>query len=123
MRAEPGGLTRDDKYMNEKTNQALIVLCTCPNEETAAELANELVARRLAACVNVIGHMRSIYRWEGAINTDDETMMLIKTTASAFPALETVIMDRHPYELPEIIAVPVERGSERYLAWINDSLS
>ncbi len=101
----------------------LVVLCTCPDEDTAAVMARELVRKHLAACVNVQGRIRSIYRWNNEVTEDTEALMVIKTTTSRYRELERVIVELHPYELPEIIAVPIEQGFERYLAWIQDSTS
>ncbi len=101
----------------------LIVLCACPDEDIAVAIGRVLVERRLAACVNVSGRVRSIYRWNGDVAEDTEVLMMIKTTQTHYPELEGVIVEQHPYELPEVIAVSIERGFERYLAWIQDSTS
>ena len=89
---------------------ALVVLTNVPDRAVAERLARDLVARRLAACVNLLAPCRSSYRWEGAIQHDEEHPLLIKTTAARYAALEAAIRAAHPYELPEIVAVPVERG-------------
>jgi len=96
----------------------LVVLCTCPDEDTAAELAGGLVEERLAACVNVLPAIRSIYRWQGQTCDDAEALMVIKTTADAFDALQDWLLDAHPYETPEVIALPVSAGSAVYLGWV-----
>ena len=101
--------------MNE---QFQIVFCTCPDEESAELVANHLVDERLAACVNLVPNMRSIYRWHDEVKSDSEVLMIIKTTAGAYPDLEQAIIDRHPYELPEVISVPITDGQTDYLAWI-----
>lgn len=101
----------------------LVVLCTCPEEDTAAAVGRVLVAERLAACVNVHAGVRSIYHWRGEVAEDSEALLVIKTTRTRYQELEQVIIREHPYELPEIIAVPIELGLERYLAWIKDSTS
>jgi periplasmic divalent cation tolerance protein len=101
----------------------LIVLCTCPDEDSAMAIGRILVERRLAACVNVSGKVRSIYRWNDETVEDTEGLMIIKTTQAHYAELEGVIIEQHPYELPEVIAVPIERGFERYLAWIDESTS
>lgn len=93
---------------------ALIVLCTCPNETTAQTLAAELVAAKMAACVNLVPAISSLYWWQGEVHKDAETLLLAKTT-SARLALEARLQTLHPYELPEIIAVPIEMGSKAYL--------
>ena len=94
----------------------LIVLCTCPDEAVAAGIATALVAGGLAACVNRIPAMRSMYRWEGRIQDDAEVLLVIKTTADRYGALEAVIRTRHPYDLPEVIALPVAAGTPGSLA-------
>lgn len=97
---------------------ALLVLTNCPDEPQAARLAELLVARRLAACVNVLAPCRSVYRWQGAVEHASEVPLLIKTTQECYPALEAAIREHHPYELPEIVAVSVERGLPAYLDWV-----
>ncbi len=96
----------------------LIVLTTLPEPASAQALATALIADGLAACVNVLAPCTSVYRWQGKVETAAETPLLIKTTAAVYPALEAAIRARHPYELPEIVAVPVERGLPAYLAWV-----
>ena len=97
---------------------ALVVLVTTPTPERAAELARALVEERLAACGNVVPGLRSIYRWEGKVQDDAEALLLLKTTRARFEALRERVLALHPYEVPEVIALPVEAGSARYLAWI-----
>ncbi len=96
----------------------LLVLTNMPDRETAEILAATLVERRLAACVNIMQHCHSVYRWNGAVETADEVPLLIKTTEARYAALEEAIRARHPYETPEIIALPVTRGLPSYLAWV-----
>lgn len=98
----------------------LVVITNLPDRATAEKLADELVAKRLAACVNILAPCRSIYRWKGATQHDDEHPMLIKTTLERYPALEAAIRAGHPYELPEIVALDVERGLPAYLQWVAD---
>jgi periplasmic divalent cation tolerance protein len=99
---------------------AIFVLTNLPDSEAAFNLARDLVQMRLAACVNVLSPAASVYRWEGAIERATEHPVLIKSTADRYPALEAAIRERHPYELPEIVAWPVERGLPAYLQWIED---
>lgn len=99
---------------------ALVVLVTTPSPERAAEIARTLVEERLAACGNVVPGLRSIYRWEGKVQDDAEALLLLKTTRARFDALRDRVLALHPYEVPEVIALPVEAGSARYLAWIAD---
>ncbi|MEX2480298.1 MAG: divalent-cation tolerance protein CutA [Gammaproteobacteria bacterium] len=105
------------------TSTAIIALCTCPDAETAERLARAVVEARHAACVNVIEGVRSVYRWEGAVTSDREVLLVAKTTAEAWPGLAALWREAHPYELPEIIAVPVTLGSADYLTWLSDSVS
>ena len=101
------------------TPQAQIVLCTCPPDGTAVALAKTLVERRLAACVNIVDAVSSVDRWQGQVVEDGESLLVIKTTAGHFQALEAVIVAEHPYELPEIVAVPIEQGLAPYLTWLD----
>jgi periplasmic divalent cation tolerance protein len=97
---------------------ALVVLVTTPTPEKAAEIARALVEERLAACGNVVPGLRSIYRWQGDVQDDAEALLLLKTTRDRFEALRARVLALHPYELPEVVALPVEAGSAPYLAWI-----
>jgi periplasmic divalent cation tolerance protein len=97
---------------------SLLVLTNLPDRAAAERLAALLIEQRLAACVNILAPCRSVYRWKGAVQRDEEHPMLIKTTAERYPALEKVLREGHPYELPEIIAVPIERGLPAYLDWV-----
>ena len=96
----------------------LAVLCTCPDEETARRLAGGLVEEKLAACVNVLPGIRSIYRWQGEVQDDAEVLMVIKTTRSAYDRLADWLEEHHPYDLPEVIALPVSEGLAAYLDWV-----
>ena len=97
---------------------ALLVFTNLPERAAAEKLAEALIARRLAACVNILAPCRSVYRWRGAVQHDEEHPVLIKTTRAAYAELEAQIRAHHPYELPEIIAVPIERGLPAYLDWV-----
>jgi periplasmic divalent cation tolerance protein len=97
---------------------AIVVLSTFPDPEKAAQIARVLVEERLAACVNLVPAVRSIYRWQGAIQDDAESLAIIKTTADRQAALAARLVELHPYEVPEIIAVPVAAGHAPYLAWL-----
>jgi len=110
-------------YLSPMDSSTLLVLCTCPDHESANRIANHLVENRLAACVNISAPIKSVYRWQGAIETADEHMLLIKTSASSYEELEQAVLSLHPYELPEVIAVPVERGQQNYLGWITQCTS
>lgn len=100
----------------------LLVYCTCPDRVVADNLAGSLVAGGLAACVNILPGVESIYRWKGKIERSDEVMLLIKSDIAHFKALEDTISNLHPYEVPEILAVPVEAGHQPYLEWIDQCL-
>jgi periplasmic divalent cation tolerance protein len=96
---------------------ALLVLTNLPDRAAAERLAELVIEKKLAACVNILA-CRSVYRWKGAVQRDEEHPMLIKTSAERYPALEKALREGHPYELPEIIAVPIERGLPAYLDWV-----
>lgn len=97
---------------------ALVVLVTAPTADRAAEIARAVVEERLAACGNVLPGLRSIYRWEGKIEDEAEALLVLKTTRDRFEALRARILALHPYQVPEVIALPVEAGSAPYLAWV-----
>lgn len=96
-----------------------ITLCTCPDKNTAEKIAHLLVNDKLAACVNIVPGITSVYRWQEQTESAQEYLLLIKANKSSYPAIETTIKKHHPYELPEIIAVPVENGLPEYLHWID----
>jgi periplasmic divalent cation tolerance protein len=96
----------------------LLVLTTAPGPEEAARLARTLVEERLAACGNVVPGLRSIYRWEGKVQDEGEALLLLKTTRARFPALRDRLLALHPYAVPEVLALPVEAGAEKYLGWV-----
>ena len=96
----------------------LVCFCTCPDADSATRLADALVAERLAACVNVVPGLRSVYHWQGAIERSDETLLLIKTSRDRLEALTMRVRDLHPYELPELVAVEVTGGLSTYLDWV-----
>ena len=103
--------------------ETLLVITTLPDEKHAQTLATALVEAKLAACVNILAPCRSVYRWQGQIEDATEVPLLIKTTAERYAALEAAIRQQHPYELPEIIAVPIDRGLPDYLAWVGNVLA
>jgi periplasmic divalent cation tolerance protein len=100
----------------------IIVLCTFANEQDALRAASALVEARLAACVNVLPGIRSIYRWKGEVENTDEALALIKTTQAGFPALRDRLKELHSYDTPEIIAVPVVEGLADYLGWVREGV-
>ena len=95
-----------------------IVFNTCPDEETAERIANALLDQRLAACINIVPGLRSIYNWKGKRENGTEVLLMIKSPTGVYAELETVLRGMHPYELPEIIAVPISAGLTAYLEWI-----
>ena len=99
-----------------------IVLSTAGSEDEARKIARYLVDNRLAACVNIVPQIESIYRWQGQVESSREWLMLIKTTAEKFPAVQKAIRELHSYELPECIAIGIEEGSADYLEWIGQSV-
>lgn len=99
-----------------------IVLCTAGSEDEARKIAHHLVEQRLAACVNIVPRVESIYRWQGKVESSSEWLLLIKTTAERFPSVRDAIRELHSYELPECIAISIEDGSPGYLGWIDQSV-
>jgi periplasmic divalent cation tolerance protein len=104
--------------MTDKT----LVLSTAESIDQARRIAEALVDRKLAACVNIIPKITSIFRWKGKVQESEEWLLLIKTTSDAFDRLRAALKELHPYELPECIAVTIDDGSEEYLKWITDSM-
>lgn len=99
----------------------LICFCSCPDIATAGRIAEALVEERLAACVNVLPGLQSVYRWQGQIQRDAEVLLLIKTTRARYPALQARLPQLHPYELPELLAVEAAAGLPAYLQWVAES--
>lgn len=110
--------------MAPKTSPDTVLLCycSCPDSARAQVIAETLVNERLAACVNRLTGISSTYRWQGAVTTDREDLLLIKTTAGSLDALKARLLALHPYELPELIAVPVEFGHTAYLGWVRQNV-
>jgi len=105
------------------TQDTMVVLTTCGSGEDASALARVLVERRLAACVNAVNGVVSTYRWQGEVQQDQETLLIIKTTAARLAAVEKTIRETSKYELPELIALPVQAGSTDYLDWVRESVA
>ena len=99
----------------------VVVLTTLPVEGNVEEFASQLVEEKLAACVNILPAMRSVYRWKGAVEGADERQLVIKTTRARLSALEARIRKLHPYDVPEFLVLPVDAGSADYLSWLSDS--
>jgi periplasmic divalent cation tolerance protein len=98
-----------------------IVLSTAGSEDEARKIAQHLIERQLAACVNIVPQIESVYRWQGKIESSQEWLLVIKTSAENFPAVRDAIRELHSYELPECIAISIEDGSAEYLRWLTDS--
>ena len=98
-----------------------IVLNTCPDQETAQDIASQLVELQLAACINIIPGIESIYRWQDQVESATECLLIIKTQSDCYTELEATIKSLHPYELPEVVAVSIEAGLPAYLDWINNN--
>jgi len=99
----------------------LVVLITVPSPEDAERIADALVAERLAACVNVVMGVRSVYRWEGEVQHDDEVLMVAKTAVAAFPAMEARVQELHPYDVPEIVGLAPQAVSASYLRFLEEN--
>ncbi|MES9924637.1 MAG: divalent-cation tolerance protein CutA [Candidatus Thiodiazotropha endolucinida] len=96
----------------------LLILCTAPDRETALKLSRSLLEQRLVACVNLSPPVTSVYHWQGRLEESEEILLLIKTTKQQYNNVEATLRAQHPYELPEIIAVPVEQGLDDYIDWV-----
>ena len=107
-----------------KSQQAIIIFCTCSaTGDIAQQLAKLLVESGLVACVNILPGMQSIYRWQGQIENEAETLLMIKSTQANYKAIEQMLINEHPYDVPEIIMLPIEQGSSDYLTWLTDTVS
>lgn len=100
-----------------------IILCTSPDKESAEKIAHQLINDKIAACINILPGLTSIFRWQGKIETEQEHLLLIKTRKDRYQAVEKSIQTNHPYEIPEIIAIPIEKGLAEYMQWIESCLS
>ncbi|XP_073417432.1 protein CutA isoform X6 [Dendrobates tinctorius] len=105
-----------------KSGSVSAAYVTCPNETVAKDIARGLVERKLAACVNIIPQITSIYEWKGKIEEDSEILLMIKTRSSKVPAVTDYVRSVHPYEVCEVISVPIEQGNPPYLSWITDNV-
>jgi len=104
-------------------SERLIVFCTVATAADAERIARALVAERVAACVNVVPGLVSVYRWKGNVERDDEHLLVIKTRADRFEALRQTVLSLHPYELPELVALPIAAGHAPYLAWLDENVA
>ena len=108
--------------MNAPRHEYILVLTTCPDQDCAEDLAEALIIRNLAACVNILPGMASVYRWKGNIEHGSELLLIIKTRQQDYAQVEQTILELHPYELPECITVSIQGGLSDYLNWISESL-
>jgi len=105
------------------TDQVILALSTCPDEATAQQIAESLVNERLATCVNRLPGVQSTYVWNGQLQSDSEILLVIKSTAARIPELEARLKALHPYELPELVVLPVTGGNEAYLEWVRQGVA
>jgi len=103
------------------SSEALLVCSTFPDIETARRIAREIVTERFAACANLNPKLESIYRWQGKVESADETLVFFKTTRARYPEFQEKLKSLHPYEVPEIIAVPIANGLPDYLRWVAEN--
>ena len=111
------GLSRNRGWL--KMSDRLLVFCSCPNRDVAGSIAAVLVEQRLAACVTIMPEVASVYRWQGRVEHDNESLLLIKSTSARYAELERTIVEHHPYELPEIVATTLTKGLPDYLNWLD----
>ncbi len=112
-----GTWEREDRIVAVADGQCM-VMCSCPDNGSAAELGRALVENRLAACVQIVP-IQSVYAWKGEVCTEEERLLLIKTRAELYSPIESYIIANHPYEVPEIVMIPLQEGLGSYLSWIN----
>lgn len=105
-------------HSDDLSSDALVVLVTVPGMEEGERIARKVIEARSCACVNLVPGLRSVYRWEGRVEVDDEVLMILKTRVSKFETLRRMIIMLHPYDQPEVLALPVDRGDSGYLAWL-----
>ncbi|CAL9699798.1 unnamed protein product [Knipowitschia caucasica] len=111
-------LSMASQAYNPGTHSAAFI--TCPNHTVALELARGIVQRKLAACVNIVPAIKSVYEWQGKIEEDDEVLLMVKTRSSMVSSLAEFVRSNHPYEVAEVISLPIEQGNPPYLKWIGD---
>jgi periplasmic divalent cation tolerance protein len=98
----------------------ILVNCTTSNKKDALEISKYLIEKKLAACINIIPNIISVYRWDGYVTEEEEFLLAIKTQKKLYKKLQAAILEKHEYELPEIIAIPVQEGYDKYLKWVKD---
>ena len=102
--------------------EIILVCINFPNLECARQIGTALIKKQLAACVNIIPKIESIYQWKGEVCVEQEVMVVVKTTASRYKQLESYVVENHPYDVPEVISLPLSQGSEPYLNWVHDQM-
>jgi periplasmic divalent cation tolerance protein len=107
----------------ETNSEYQLLLTTCPNMEVAQQLAKNLVTNHLAACINIVPNLYSVYEWENEIVTDNEVLLLIKTRQDCYTTIQQTLLQQHPYQVPELIAFSIKNGSPHYLSWLNQVVS
>jgi periplasmic divalent cation tolerance protein len=105
-------------HMRNSASRVLVVLITAPNRREAGRIGKAVVEKRVGACVSIVPSIRSIFRWKRRVQESRETLLVVKTTGHRFPALMKLVRSMHSYDVPEIIALRVERGLKRYIAWV-----
>lgn len=113
----------EDSELQVEHHEPILILSTISPKSEAQTLAHLLVQEQAAACVNISGELSSVYRWQGNIETESEWLLIIKTTRELEEAVYNIILEQHPYEVPEILSITVEAGEEKYLTWIKDQVS
>jgi periplasmic divalent cation tolerance protein len=108
---------------NSMTDQVILAFSSCPDDATARRLASALVEERLATCVNRLGGVTSTYFWDGRLQDEAEILLIMKTTSARLAALEARLKVLHPYDLPELVAIPATGGNERYLEWVRSGVA
>jgi periplasmic divalent cation tolerance protein len=108
--------------MENTEKNFILILTTCPSEDSAQEIASEVISNCLAGCVNILTNLLSIYRWQGKVEKTQEYLLMIKTHIDYYPQVEQLLKQIHPYQVPEIIAIPINRGSTEYLTWLEQCL-
>ena len=98
--------------------ELLVTLCTCPDKDSAEKIARLLVENKFAACVNILPNIKSVYTWQGQVECAEEQLLIIKSCATLYQDIEAAIRNRHPYEIPEIIAFPIKHGLAEYIDWV-----
>ena len=103
-------------------SESIIIFCTTPDQKTAQKIAQNLVENHLAACCNILNEVKSVFNWQGKVQIENECLMIVKSVSDKFKQIEKMIIELHPYEIPEIIATDISLGSANYLNWIKENI-